>query len=122
MLALLQITPAFVREAFALLRSSIIHVEQDDIDFEDDEDVVAPTGDADLDGDVAMDDADIAALDQVESSYKNSSLLNGNGSSSLAGPSSQPAASASSAPAAPTQKKKTKITCECDLPNRSNAL
>lgn len=105
-----EITPAFVREAFALLRSSIIHVEQDDIDFEDDEDVVAPTGDADLDGDVAMDDADIAALDQVESSYKNSSLLNGNGSSSLAGPSSQPAASASSAPAAPTQKKKTKIT------------
>jgi DNA replication licensing factor MCM6 len=32
-----QITPDFVREAYALLRQSIIHVEQDDIDFDDDE-------------------------------------------------------------------------------------
>ena len=33
-----QIIPAFVREAYALLRQSIIHVEQDDIDFDDEED------------------------------------------------------------------------------------
>lgn len=32
-----EITPAFVREAFSLLRQSIIHVEKDDIDFDDEE-------------------------------------------------------------------------------------
>ena len=32
-----QITPAFVREAYTLLRQSIIHVEQDDIDFDEEE-------------------------------------------------------------------------------------
>ncbi|TBU47236.1 mis5 protein [Dichomitus squalens] len=32
-----EITPAFVREAFSLLRQSIIHVEQDDIDFDEEE-------------------------------------------------------------------------------------
>lgn len=35
-----EITPAIVREAFSLLKQSIIHVEQDDIDFEDDDEVV----------------------------------------------------------------------------------
>lgn len=33
----LQITPAFVREAYNLLRQSIIHVELDDIDFDEEE-------------------------------------------------------------------------------------
>jgi DNA replication licensing factor MCM6 len=33
----LKITPAFVREAYSLLRQSIIHVEQDDIDFDEEE-------------------------------------------------------------------------------------
>jgi len=32
-----EITPAFVREAYALLRQSIIHVEQDDVDFDEEE-------------------------------------------------------------------------------------
>lgn len=32
-----EITPAFVREAFSLLRQSIIHVEKDDIDFDDED-------------------------------------------------------------------------------------
>lgn len=32
-----EITPAFVREAYSLLRQSIIHVEKDDIDFDDEE-------------------------------------------------------------------------------------
>ncbi|KAH9977611.1 mis5 protein [Lactifluus volemus] len=38
-----EITPAFVREACSLLRQSIIHVEQDDIDF-DEEEVAAASG------------------------------------------------------------------------------
>lgn len=33
----LQITPAYVREAYTLLRQSIIHVEQDDVDFDEEE-------------------------------------------------------------------------------------
>jgi len=33
-----EITPAFVREAYALLRQSIIHVEKDDIDLDEDDD------------------------------------------------------------------------------------
>ena len=36
-LSLLQITPAMVREAYGLLRQSIIHVEKDDINIGDDE-------------------------------------------------------------------------------------
>ncbi|KAL4081435.1 DNA replication licensing factor mcm6 [Scleroderma yunnanense] len=32
-----EITPAFVREAYSLLRQSIIHIEQDDIDFDEEE-------------------------------------------------------------------------------------
>lgn len=35
--SIIQITPAFVREAYTLLRQSIIHVEQDDIDFDEEE-------------------------------------------------------------------------------------
>lgn len=31
----LQITPAFVREAYSLLKQSIIHIEQDDVDVEE---------------------------------------------------------------------------------------
>ena len=38
----LQITPAFVREAYSLLRQSIIHVEQDDIDFDEEDKEIAP--------------------------------------------------------------------------------
>lgn len=34
---MLQITPAFVREAYSLLRQSIIHVEQDDVGLDDEE-------------------------------------------------------------------------------------
>ncbi|KAJ3897989.1 minichromosome maintenance like protein [Lentinula edodes] len=32
-----EITPAYVREAYTLLRQSIIHVEQDDVDFDEEE-------------------------------------------------------------------------------------
>ncbi|WRT67336.1 uncharacterized protein IL334_004306 [Kwoniella shivajii] len=61
-----EISPAIVREAYSLLRQSIIHVEQDDISFDDDEAV--PNGD--VDGDAQMDAADIAALEAAESSYQ----------------------------------------------------
>lgn len=65
------ITPAIVREAYSLLRQSIIHVEQDDINFEEDE-PIEPNG---LNGhthqeDESMDAADIAALDAAESSFQ----------------------------------------------------
>ena len=55
------VTPAFVREAFSLLRSSIISVEKDDIEVEDEEeeDVVRADGD-DRDGDSPMADGEEA--------------------------------------------------------------
>lgn len=68
-----EITPAFVREAYTLLRQSIIHVEQDDIDF-DEEDVagertqapaVLATDDAEGgDGDVEMSGAGYETMDE----------------------------------------------------------
>ena len=52
-----QVTPAFVDEAFTLLRQSIISVEKDDVEFEEDED--ADMADADADAGAAADqDAD----------------------------------------------------------------
>jgi len=68
-----QITPAFVREAYALLRQSIIHVEQDDIDFDEDESK-NPEGGADAAGgeesqDVEMSGAD---LDTTDASFSES--------------------------------------------------
>ena len=50
----LQITPAFVREAYSLLRQSIIHVEQDDIDFDEEE---AVTTRADIQPKASEDDS-----------------------------------------------------------------
>ncbi|KAF2772772.1 MCM-domain-containing protein [Teratosphaeria nubilosa] len=54
-----QVTPAFVEEAFKLLRQSIISVEKDDVEFEDEEDEAlnqAVEGAADRDGDAAMEE------------------------------------------------------------------
>jgi len=52
------VTPNFVREAFNLLRQSIISVEKDDVEVEDEEGVGALDGEAerDRDGDSPMDD------------------------------------------------------------------
>lgn len=50
--------PAFVQEAYSLLKSSIIHVEQEDIDFDD----------ADIDAEIAAADAAEAADTQQQSS------------------------------------------------------
>ena len=58
------VTPNFVREAFNLLRQSIISVEKDDIEVEDDEEEVMNNGrangngDEDRDGDSPMADGD----------------------------------------------------------------
>lgn len=61
-----QIRPDFVREAYALLRQSIIHVEQDDIDFDEDESK-NPEGGAgdggDNSQDVEMSGADVDTTD-----------------------------------------------------------
>ncbi|KAF9226891.1 MCM-domain-containing protein [Gyrodon lividus] len=71
-----EITPAFVREAYTLLRQSIIHVEQDDIDF-DEEELERERADGNAaqaaDGlhesqDVEMSAAEIEAMDQMEES------------------------------------------------------
>ncbi len=50
------VTPNFVREAFNLLRQSIISVEKDDVEVEDDEDEVLNNGTRDRDGDSPMAD------------------------------------------------------------------
>jgi DNA replication licensing factor MCM6 len=75
-----QITPAFVREAYSLLRQSIIHVEQDDIDFDEEElegergdtrPAAAPAGADDIDeygNDVEMSAAEMEAMDEMEAS------------------------------------------------------
>ncbi|OXH40157.1 minichromosome maintenance protein 6 [Cryptococcus neoformans] len=77
-----EITPAIVREAYSLLRQSIIHVEQDDISFDDeDEDNRpngpnghgGPSGDDEMDEDPQLSSADLAALDEAESSYRRTS-------------------------------------------------
>lgn len=102
-----QITPPMVREAFALLRQSIIHVEKDDIDFDDDDDL--PTDGMDVDNAERI-AAEIAAAEEAEAAYAAASGAVPPTSSSsargrTAGPSSVPPP-LQSAPA----KKKLKIT------------
>ncbi|KAF8897783.1 MCM2/3/5 family-domain-containing protein [Infundibulicybe gibba] len=68
-----EITPAFVREAYSLLRQSIIHVEQDDIDIDEEEPKGTehdggPAADMDDTDDVSMSAAEIEAMDQMEES------------------------------------------------------
>lgn len=109
-----------VREASALLRQSIIHVEQDDIDFEDDIDEALPSPIEGANGIVSemdMDMADIAAAEAAEATYNASGLLNG--ASSSANASSQMDQSSlgrsgeqnSSVPTVPVTKRKLRITC-----------
>ncbi|KAF7432668.1 MCM DNA helicase complex subunit mcm6 [Pleurotus ostreatus] len=72
------ITPAFVREAYTLLRQSIIHVEQDDIDFDEEElegergdarpKATAPADEFDAENDVEMSAAEIEAMQEIENS------------------------------------------------------
>ena len=77
-----QITPAFVREAYNLLRQSIIHVELDDIDFDEEElqgerdraqDQRARRAQTQTQGD-DVDMGDMTATDNMEESYNEASL------------------------------------------------
>ena len=91
------VTPNFVREAFSLLRQSIISVEKDDVEVEDEEDeVVEPGLRPDRDGDSPMADED----DDADGDDDN----NDNGGDGRGGEASR----ASTTPA--PQRKKTKIT------------
>ncbi|KAH9965760.1 mis5 protein [Russula dissimulans] len=84
-----EITPAFVREAYSLLRQSIIHVEQDDIDF-DEEEVATVPGNAqpkaseDDSQDVAMSGADDTEI--TDSMYAEQSGTDGSTSTQPQGP------------------------------------
>ena len=93
-----------VREAYSLLRQSIIHVEQDDINLEEDEDEqLNGNGHA---NEESMDAADIAALEAAESSY------NAVATSSSAGPTSGAAVPSPSPAPAPPRREKLQITSE----------
>ena len=115
-----EIVPAFVREAYTLLRQSIIHVEQDDIDFDEEE----PDGERGANGnaaqtadeldesqDVVMSSAEIEAMDAAEES---SLGLNRVATSSGAGPSSTSRAGSAvpeaPAPALPQPRRRMVIT------------
>lgn len=108
-----------VREAYALLRQSIIHVEQDDIDFEDDTDEVLPAPEEGPDGIAAdanrnadFDMADIAAVEAAEASYNASSLLNGASSSAaMTGEGNGPATSNEPLATPAPPRRKLRITC-----------
>ena len=78
----MKITPAFVREAYNLLRQSIIHVEQDDIDFDEEE----LAGERDRAADAAQaaaaagtDDVEMAGVETsdqpIDESYNESGVL-----------------------------------------------
>jgi hypothetical protein len=137
-----QILPNMVREAYALLRQSIIHVEQDDIDFEEDDEEMADAAGILGNGngnaqDVAMEDLQDDDESQFPHSANASSLLHGNTTSSEQQPTAidgvatatttgSPAARRTAAqsvqpdgegdgtpaPALAAPKKKLRITCE----------
>ena len=94
-----------MREAYSLLRQSIIHVEQDDINFDEEENEISngvPNGHTRaIEGeDESMDTADLAALEAAELSHAQRTSTGVNGESSAA-PQAVPSAG----------KKKMRITC-----------
>ncbi|KAG5654584.1 hypothetical protein H0H81_011559 [Sphagnurus paluster] len=113
-----EITPAFVREAYTLLRQSIIHVEQDDIDFDEEElegergKAQTTTTAADDEDDVQMTAEEMEAMDQMSSMPANIRVhVPGPGpqaqSSSRAG---SAALGTDAPPAAPAPKRRMVIT------------
>lgn len=115
-----EITPAFVREAYTLLRQSIIHVEQDDIDFDEEElegergangNAVQAANGLDESQDVEMSSAEIEAMDAAEESSLGLSRV---ATSSGAGPSSSSRAGSAlpeaPAPAPPQPRRRMIIT------------
>lgn len=114
-----EITPAFVREAYTLLRQSIIHVEQDDIDIDEEEPDgerggdgnAAPAGsELDESQDVVMSSAEIEAMDAAEESSLGLSRV----ATSSGGPSSTSRAGSvlpeAPAPAPPQPRRRMIIT------------
>ncbi|TCD69216.1 MCM DNA helicase complex subunit mcm6 [Steccherinum ochraceum] len=111
-----EITPAFVREAYSLLRQSIIHVEQDDIDFDEEElegeRERRPRAAQPDSEDVEMTAAELAALEETEQSYNESMGVDGASSSGANRMQSDPtsrgasvAADAGPAPVAPAKRR-----------------
>lgn len=95
-----------VREAFSLLRQSIIHVEKDDVDIdEDNENDQGGRG-----GNGEGMEVDEGAVDAAhESSFNNSSSMAGSGGVPSSHAPREPSASAADTPA-PQPKRKTRIT------------
>jgi DNA replication licensing factor MCM6 len=105
-----EITPAFVREAYTLLRQSIIHVEQDDIDFDEEELEGEREGDrgrrtagddVEESQDVEMSTAEMEAMDQMEGSSMGINGFahpNGTGSPSSRAGSAVPGSTAADSP------------------------
>ncbi|KAF9077066.1 MCM2/3/5 family-domain-containing protein [Rhodocollybia butyracea] len=97
-----EITPVYVREAYTLLRQSIIHVEQDDIDFDEEElegereRPAAP--DTSTDAAEESQDIEMSGVDQSEESQQiEAGIVDPSTATATAGPSShtnQPAAAA----------------------------
>ncbi|KAJ7594179.1 MCM2/3/5 family-domain-containing protein [Mycena floridula] len=107
-----EITPAFVREAYSLLRQSIIHVEQDDIDFDEEElegnrPIVAPPADVDADGE-GDEDEDVEMTGPDTDTQASAALAAD--PSSVASPSDEPDALGTPAPAAAAAPRRMKIT------------
>ncbi|KAJ3556351.1 hypothetical protein NP233_g11997 [Leucocoprinus birnbaumii] len=104
------ITPAFVREAYTLLRQSIIHVEQDDIEFDEEEldGGQAETQNGDESQDVQMSSA---AMDE-SSMPVDGVVINGNAAQPQAGSSSSraPTAVPVPPPAQPAPRPRMKIS------------
>ncbi|PCH40837.1 mis5 protein [Wolfiporia cocos MD-104 SS10] len=119
-----EITPAFVREAYTLLRQSIIHVEQDDIDFDAEELEGEREGDrrpritqaiTEDSQDIEMSAAELAALEETEQSYSESAGVDGASSSGLNGaatsdPTSRGGSVVAPAPPPPKPRRRMVIT------------
>lgn len=82
-----EITPVFVREAYSLLRQSIIHVEQDDIDF-DEEELEGERDRNDNQAQNAQDSQDVEMSEATDQMDESSLSVNRVATSSGAGPSS----------------------------------
>ncbi|KAF7792871.1 hypothetical protein EIP86_003972 [Pleurotus ostreatoroseus] len=100
-----EITPAFVREAYSLLRQSIIHVEQDDIDFDEEELEGEREGDRrphatqqEESQDVEMSGGDAGAFEESQQAFTESMGVDGTV------PSEDPAAPSSSSQLPSTQR------------------
>ncbi|TFY64490.1 hypothetical protein EVJ58_g2595 [Rhodofomes roseus] len=118
-----EITPAFVREAYSLLRQSIIHVDQDDIDFDEEElegeregDRRPRNGQDDEESqDVEMSAAEVAAMEETEQSYNEASGSGGASSGGAHGAtSSDPASRAASMAPAPAARPKKRMVITHD--------